>query len=82
MSMAIPLIAVCSARPRPSVHKGSKGHQWWSREVYHLAGSDGMTLCGRATADWLTIGPVEQLDHDCCKRCRAAAEPARTGDSR
>jgi len=64
-----PLIAICSPRPRPSVQKGAKGNQWWSRDVYHLRADDGHTLCGRDCAEWLVIGPIESLDADCCELC-------------
>lgn len=67
-------IAVCSARPRPSLQRNGKGHQWWARDVYHIQGDAGLTLCGRNTADWLTIGPVEELTADCCDRCRARVQ--------
>lgn len=66
-----PLVAICSPRPRPSVQKGAKGNQWWSRDVYHIQDADGKTACGRDASDWLVIGPVDELDHNCCQRCAA-----------
>ena len=73
------MIAVCSAKPRPSVQKGDKGAQWWARDVYHLAAPQGplgvlKTLCGRDRADWLTIGDIETLDDNCCTRCAAKSK--------
>lgn len=66
-------IAVCSAKPRPSVHNNhSKGSQHWARDVYHLAGADNRTLCGRDRSEWLTIGEIEISD-DCCVRCARIA---------
>ncbi len=64
-----PFVAVCSARPRASVQRGAKGNQWWRREPYHLLGENGRTLCGRNCAEWLTIGPMPELNADCCVRC-------------
>lgn len=67
--MSAPLTAVCSAKPRASVHKTGKGHQHWKREVYHIAHSGITTLCGRDRSEWLTIGPIQQITADCCARC-------------
>lgn len=67
--MGLPLIAVCSAKPRPSVHKTGKGHQHWKRDVYHIAHSGITTLCGRDRSAWLNIGPIQQITPDCCVRC-------------
>lgn len=69
-------IAVCSPRIRPSVQNNRSrfGHQWWKRDVYHLKGADGRTLCGRDCSDWLVIGPVEQIDGNCCTQCAAKTE--------
>lgn len=69
------LVAVCSNRPRPSVQKGAKGHQWWKRDVYHISDGHNFTLCGRAHHDWLTVGEIAEPDADCCQRC-AKASPA------
>lgn len=66
-------VAVCSNRPRPSVQRGSKGNQWWSREPYHLKGEDGRTLCGVSTSGWLTVGPMSELNADCCVKCARKA---------
>ncbi len=67
-------IALCSARPRPSVHnQNSKGNQWWRRDVYHLKGEDKRTLCGIDAGDFLTIGPIDIPDQNCCKRCASIA---------
>jgi hypothetical protein len=64
---------VCSARPRPSVQKGAKGHQWWSRDVFHVESENGRTLCGINSSEWLTIekrAPQAAIDdHHCCHRC-------------
>lgn len=68
------MIAVCSARPRPSVQNNhSKGSQWWARDVYHLRadGRKDRTRCGRDCSDWLVIGPIEEVDGNCCQRCLA-----------
>lgn len=69
--MTVPL--TCSDKPRPSVHKGAKGHQWWSRDVYHVQHSDMTTLCGRDCSDWLRMEPREAAevleDHHLCRRC-------------
>lgn len=63
------MIAVCSAKPRPSVHNHhSKGHQYWRREIYHLRGDGQRTLCGRDCSEWLVIGEIE-IDHHCCALC-------------
>lgn len=67
------LTLVCSARPRPSVQKGAKGHQWWARDVFHVESEKGRTLCGINSSDWLTIesrSPQATIDdHHCCNRC-------------
>lgn len=68
-------IGVCSAKPRPSVQKGAKGHQWWRRDVYHLLGDNKRTLCGIDCSEWLTIGPVD-INNDCCARCSRTATSA------
>lgn len=65
-----PIVAVCSNRPRPSVQRGARGSQWWRRDVWHIAGANGRTLCGVDTADWLTIGETE-INESCCAKCRA-----------
>lgn len=66
--------AVCSARPRPSVQSShAKGSQWWVRDVYHLRGAPGRTMCGRDCSEWLTIGEMETLTDDCCTRCAKMA---------
>jgi hypothetical protein len=67
------MIAVCSPRPRTSLQNNhSKGSQWWARDVYHLLGEAGRTLCGRDCSEWLTIGEIEP-DHNCCVRCKERA---------
>jgi len=64
---------VCSAKPRPSVQKGAKGHQWWSRDVFHVEGQKGRTLCGIDSSEWLTMEKREPQavidDRNCCDRC-------------
>jgi hypothetical protein len=66
------MLAVCSARPRAQTHSNSKfGNQWWLREVYHLEGANKRTLCGRDSSDYLTVGEMDDLDDNCCVRCRA-----------
>lgn len=67
------LIAVCSAKPRASVHKTGKGHQHWKRDVYHLRRSGMTTLCGRDSSEWLIIGPIV-IDSNCCARCAKKAK--------
>jgi hypothetical protein len=64
----VPFVAVCSARPRAST-QSMKGNQWWRREPYHLLGEGGRTLCGRNCTEWLTIGPMPEIDDGCCIRC-------------
>lgn len=68
------MIAVCSNRPRPSVQRLGKGHQWWRREVYHLTDDKQRTLCGIDCSEWLTIGEPPEDDRDCCARCRTKQE--------
>lgn len=64
------MIAVCSAKPRPSVQNNhSKGSQHWRRDVYHLQGLGHRTLCGRDCSEWLTIGEIDSVDHNCCAMC-------------
>jgi hypothetical protein len=76
------LIAVCSARTRASTQNARSyflktGASAWGRDVYHIKGEDGRTLCGRDCSEYLTIGPVEIAnDHNCCERCRAKAGAA------
>lgn len=69
------LVAICSARPRPSVQNNhSKGGQWWARDVYHLQNIEaatGKTICGRDCTEWLIIGQLDTFDDNCCKRCLA-----------
>lgn len=67
------MIAVCSARPRPSVQKGAKGSQWWRRDIWHISDGHNFTLCGHAHHDWLTIGELEATDAHCCQRCARKA---------
>lgn len=76
--MAREWIAVCSAKPRPMAQNARSyslktGDAAWGRDVYHLRHSGITTLCGRDLTDWLTIGPIEKLDHHCCKRCAEVA---------
>jgi len=68
-------VAVCSARPRPSVQNNRNrfGSQWWRRDVYHLRGDEDRTLCGRDCSEWLVVGDVDKIDHDCCTRCAGRA---------
>lgn len=66
----------CSARPRPSVHNGAKGSQWWKRDVFHVQQTGTSTLCGRDCSDWLRMEPREarsaESDPNCCIKCAAA----------
>lgn len=65
-------IAVCSARsPARTQNNHSKGHAWWARDVYHLRREDDVarTRCGRDCSEWLVIGPIDEVDHNCCTRC-------------
>lgn len=65
---------VCSNLPRPSVQKGSKGHQHWKREVFHVRRKGAVkTLCGTLSIGWLVIGPVDETtasSPDLCGRCK------------
>lgn len=66
------LVRVCSARPRAST--GSRrGHQWWKREVYHIAKASAVrTVCGVDRRDWLVIGPMTgSVTSECCRKCGA-----------
>ncbi len=70
------IVATCSAKPRPSVQKGAKGHQHWKRDVFHMRLADQYrTLCGLDASEWLTItGLTSQeawLSSNLCARCRA-----------
>lgn len=60
--------AVCSHKRHASVQRGAKGSQWWARDVYHITGAAGKTLCGLNCSEWLTIGKIA-IDSNCCKRC-------------
>jgi len=79
------ITAVCSARPRASVHNSkSKGHQWWARDVYHIRQTHryDQTLCGRDCSEWLVVGQIEGIDHNCYQRCgnvMAARTPKENG---
>ena len=61
---------VCSNRRSAPVARSGKhgGGQWWARDVWHIAGPDNKTLCGRDRSEWLAVGQVE-INHDCCQRC-------------
>lgn len=66
------ITAVCSAKPRASVHNNhSKGSQWWARDVYHVRQTHryDQTLCGRDCSEWLLVGQIDEIDRNCCKRC-------------
>jgi hypothetical protein len=68
-----PLKAVCSPRGDSRVQRTNRGHQWWSRDVHHIADNN-RTLCGRNASDWLTldIGLNDARESaNCCTRCRA-----------
>lgn len=64
-----------SNRPRPSVQKTGKGHQWWRREVHHVLVGD-RTACGRDAFEWLRMDARDRatalLDDNLCVRCAAA----------
>lgn len=68
---------VCSNKPRPSVHKGAKGNQFWKRDVHHIARQDKRTLCKIDASEWLDMGiyiaVIDYDNRDLCKRCRNAA---------
>lgn len=70
------MIAVCSARPRPSVqnNRARFGSQWWARDVYHLrrVGSTDRTRCGRDCSEWLVVGQLPEVDDNCCQQCLTA----------
>lgn len=78
--MTTSLTLVCSARPRPSVQKGAKGHQWWTRDVFHVDGGSKRTLCGINSSEWLTVEKREPQaivdDHHCCSRCSIKIQEA------
>lgn len=78
MGEPVSCIAVCSPRPRPSVHNGhSKGSQWWRRDVHHLrhVANNQRTRCGIDCSDWLVIGEIQEVDDNCCKRCLSIKLP-------
>jgi len=60
-------VAVCSARPRPSVQNDRSrfGSQWRRRDIYHLQGDGSRTLCGRDCSEWLVVGDIDKIDNDC-----------------
>lgn len=65
---------MCSPRPRPSVQKGAKGHQWWLRDIFHLVDlSTRKALCGRDASEWLKIDDLAAQtaieNTHCCTRC-------------
>jgi hypothetical protein len=71
--MLNPVNLVCSAKPRPSVQKGAKGSQWWTRDVFHVAGEGNKTLCGVNSSEWLKMDARDAQDvindAHCCSRC-------------
>lgn len=73
-------VAVCSARPRPSVQNNHTrfGSQWWARDVYHLRRDNdrARTRCGVDCSEWLVIGPIDEVDDNCCVRCLSALSKA------
>lgn len=72
------LVAVCSMRaPARTQNNHSKGHQWWARDVYHLRADSQKTRCGIDCSEWLVIGPIDEIDYNCCQRCasRVATQP-------
>jgi len=71
------MIAVCSNKPRPTGPNKKRTKGWWAHDVYHLAHSGITTMCGRDRSEWLTIGPIETLDYNCCARCAAVAQQRR-----
>ena len=78
------IIAVCSNKIRASVQSSRSyflktGASAWGRDVYHIKGEEGRTLCNRDCSEWLTIGEIEDpTEKDCCLRClkKAGIEPA------
>jgi hypothetical protein len=70
MSAMGTFIAVCTnKRSTGAGPSGKRSNRWWGRDVYHLRHSGITTLCGRDLTEWLTIGPIETLDSNCCMRC-------------
>lgn len=62
----------CSNKPRPSLQNNhSKGSQWWSRDVWHIAMTRSQTACNIDCTDWLQMGRMLP-DADLCSRCRKA----------
>ena len=77
MGSGVMLQAMCSNKPRPSVHNNhSKGHQFWARDVHHIVNTPSMTtLCSRDASEWLPMewGVAEAADdRNCCQQCAAA----------
>lgn len=79
------MIAVCTYNKRPMTqgprsYMLKTGAAAWGRDPYHLLdgegplGEDSRTLCGRPAYGWCLIGPLEELNHDCCLRCRKVEE--------
>jgi len=66
------LIAVCTAKKHTASGPKKNGGRWWNPDVYHLRRSGMTTYCGRDLTEWLTIGPIEKIDHNCCARCAKA----------
>jgi hypothetical protein len=80
---AIEMVAVCSARPRPSVQNNhSRGNQFWRRDVYHLRrnGTANRTRCGLDCSEWLVIGHLDEVDDNCCSRCLSAVSKGNSHD--
>lgn len=72
---ALPLCPRCSrAAARGLLHRRFRP----GAKVSHLAGADGVTLCGRSAAGWLGLGsPAERsqaVRMPLCKRCRDALD--------
>jgi hypothetical protein len=65
----------CSPKPRASVQKGDKGHQFWKLDLFHVQRSGTSTLCGRDCSECLRVEPRDVAavleDRNCCSRCAA-----------
>jgi hypothetical protein len=75
MPHIVHLHAVCSNKPRPSVQKGAKGHQYWRRDVFHLSyAGNTRTLCNRDSGEWLLMRGLTSQEAfgspDLCARCK------------
>lgn len=70
-------LAICSNKPHASTQNShSKGHQYWRKDVYHLASElfAAETKCGLDASEYLKIGEMELDDaigdFHLCEKCR------------